>query len=207
MHSSADPSFLRGKNKAPPFSNMRGALAVPRAPHRGRSAQPPARPQAALRPPATRSSTRPTGSRGCGWPAPNARTSSSSTSIFPGSTGSRSRCAFAARRRSTASRSSRSPPEGDRETSFAVGCDGFLQKPIDARSFAQQVASYIGGRRDGDVAPDATGKRLRIQSQRIVAHLEEKVAELSPRQRAPSRARRSSAPSSTATSRTSSRRR
>ena len=26
--------------------------------------------------------------------------------------------------------------EGDRDTSFAVGCDGFIQKPIDARSFA-----------------------------------------------------------------------
>ena len=29
--------------------------------------------------------------------------------------------------------------EGERETSFAVGCDGFLQKPIDARNFARQV--------------------------------------------------------------------
>src|SRR5215472_15445937 len=38
--------------------------------------------------------------------------------------------------------------EGDRDTSFAVGCDGFLQKPIDARNFARQVASYIGGRRE-----------------------------------------------------------
>src|SRR3979411_643620 len=29
--------------------------------------------------------------------------------------------------------------EGDRDTSFAVGCDGFIQKPIDARSFATVV--------------------------------------------------------------------
>jgi signal transduction histidine kinase len=70
--------------------------------------------------------------------------------------------------------------EGDRETSFAVGCDGFMQKPIDARAFAKQVASYIGGQRERQLStPDATGERLRQQSGRIVAHLEEKVAELS----------------------------
>src|SRR5262245_36856732 len=70
--------------------------------------------------------------------------------------------------------------EGDRDTSFAVGCDGFLQKPIDARSFARQVASYIGGHRERMLStPDVQGERLRVQSGRIVAHLEEKVAELS----------------------------
>lgn len=70
--------------------------------------------------------------------------------------------------------------EGDRDTSFAVGCDGFLQKPIDARNFAKQVASYISGRRERMMSsPDVAGERLRLQSGRIVAHLEEKVAELS----------------------------
>jgi signal transduction histidine kinase len=70
--------------------------------------------------------------------------------------------------------------EGDRDTSFAVGCDGFLQKPIDARSFARQVAGYIGGQRERMMStPDVTGERLRLQSGRIVAHLEQKVAELS----------------------------
>jgi signal transduction histidine kinase len=68
--------------------------------------------------------------------------------------------------------------EGDRETSLAVGCDGFLQKPIDAREFAETVAGYLGGRRE-QTSPDLTGSRLRTQSYRIVAHLEEKVAELS----------------------------
>src|SRR5580693_344921 len=38
--------------------------------------------------------------------------------------------------------------EGDKETSFAVGCDGFVQKPIDARQFAAQVANYIRGHRE-----------------------------------------------------------
>jgi signal transduction histidine kinase len=70
--------------------------------------------------------------------------------------------------------------EGDKETSFAVGCDGFVQKPIDARGFAAQVQSYIRGHRERVAQPaDAAGERLRAQSGRIVAHLEAKVAELS----------------------------
>ncbi len=70
--------------------------------------------------------------------------------------------------------------EGDRETSFAVGCDGFLQKPIDARTFASVVKRFLVGHREPFTSsPDATGERLRAQSGRIVAHLEEKVAELS----------------------------
>jgi signal transduction histidine kinase len=68
--------------------------------------------------------------------------------------------------------------EGDRDTSLAVGCDGFLQKPIDAREFAETVEGYLRGRRELS-SPDLMGERLRAQSHRIVAHLESKVAELS----------------------------
>jgi signal transduction histidine kinase len=68
--------------------------------------------------------------------------------------------------------------EGDRETSLAVGCDGFLQKPIDARSFPSVIQRYLKGAKEAP-APDAKSARLMEQSQRIVAHLEEKVAELS----------------------------
>ena len=68
--------------------------------------------------------------------------------------------------------------EGDRNTSLAVGCDGFLQKPIDARSFVQTITGYLGGTRE-QRPPEKTDKHLRLQSQRIVAHLEEKIAELS----------------------------
>src|SRR3954452_15092018 len=67
--------------------------------------------------------------------------------------------------------------EGDRETSLAVGCDGFLQKPIDARSFSTVLQRYLKGAREPP--PPARSARLMEQSQRIVAHLEEKVAELS----------------------------
>ena len=70
--------------------------------------------------------------------------------------------------------------EGDRDTSFAVGCDGFIQKPIDARSFAQLVRRFLSGHREPYTSSaDATGERLRLQSHRIVQHLEQKVAELS----------------------------
>lgn len=66
--------------------------------------------------------------------------------------------------------------EGDRDTSLAVGCDGFIQKPIQARKFADEVRSYLHGRRE---RPTAQGdSRLRAQSEKIVRHLEEKVAEL-----------------------------
>jgi signal transduction histidine kinase len=66
--------------------------------------------------------------------------------------------------------------EGDRDTSLAVGCDGFLQKPIDARTFADTVARYLGGEREAP--PPQRSIRLQEQSQRIVGHLEQKVAEL-----------------------------
>lgn len=68
--------------------------------------------------------------------------------------------------------------EGDRGSSLAVGADGFLQKPIDARSFARTVEGFLQGKRES-MSPDETGRHLRAQSQRIVAHLETKVAELS----------------------------
>ena len=42
------------------------------------------------------------------------------------------------------------------------------------------MRQYLGGHREPMISSaDATGERLRMQSQRIVAHLEEKVAELS----------------------------
>ncbi|MCA9625217.1 MAG: hybrid sensor histidine kinase/response regulator, partial [Myxococcales bacterium] len=66
--------------------------------------------------------------------------------------------------------------EGDRDTSLSVGCDGFLQKPIDARTFAGTIHKYLGGKREAP--PEQNTRRLREQSQRIVAHLEQKVAEL-----------------------------
>ena len=67
--------------------------------------------------------------------------------------------------------------EGDRQTSLAVGADGYISKPIDARSFAEQLGQFLGGHRE---RPDASGEvRLRERSQKIVERLERKVIELS----------------------------
>jgi signal transduction histidine kinase len=68
--------------------------------------------------------------------------------------------------------------EGNRDASLSVGCDGYLQKPIDARTFVDTVWGYIGGHRERMPA-EQSGEQLRRQSQRIVGHLEQKVAELS----------------------------
>ena len=67
--------------------------------------------------------------------------------------------------------------EGNRSTSLAVGCDGFLQKPIDARTFVATIRGYLKGQKEQ--ADDSAGEQLRLQSQRIVSHLEEKLAQLS----------------------------
>ena len=67
--------------------------------------------------------------------------------------------------------------EGDRATSLAVGCDGFLEKPIDARRFPKQIDKFLRGHRERG---DDTGEvHLRQQSQRIATRLEKKVQELS----------------------------
>jgi signal transduction histidine kinase len=69
--------------------------------------------------------------------------------------------------------------EGDRDQSLAVGCDGFLAKPIDVRQFPRQIAAYLAGhreQRDRDIS--GTGI-LRLQGQRMAEHLESKVHELS----------------------------
>jgi signal transduction histidine kinase len=68
--------------------------------------------------------------------------------------------------------------EGSRDGSLSVGCDGFLQKPLDAKRFAEQVGSYLQGRRE-QVPEPTRAVELHQQSQRIVARLEQKVTELS----------------------------
>lgn len=66
--------------------------------------------------------------------------------------------------------------EGDRATSLAVGCDGFLEKPIDARRFPKQIERFLKGHKERG---DETGEHhLRQASQRIVQRLEKKVVDL-----------------------------
>lgn len=66
--------------------------------------------------------------------------------------------------------------EGDRGTSLAVGADGFIGKPIDARRFAKTIGKFLSGHRE---PREGAENELRLQSQKIVQRLEKKVVELS----------------------------
>lgn len=66
--------------------------------------------------------------------------------------------------------------QGDRMTALAVGCDGFMAKPI-GRGFPKELTPYLRGHRE---RVDDTGDMLlRETSSRIVGRLEEKIGELS----------------------------
>jgi len=69
--------------------------------------------------------------------------------------------------------------EGDRETSLAVGADGFIQKPIDARRFPAMVERFLSGHSERKRPSDPGDEALRERSQKIVKRLEGKVVELS----------------------------
>lgn len=66
--------------------------------------------------------------------------------------------------------------EGDRDTSLAVGADGFIGKPIQARRFAKTIDKFLAGHRE---PRERVEDELRLQSQKIVERLEHKVRELS----------------------------
>lgn len=68
--------------------------------------------------------------------------------------------------------------EGDRQTSLAVGADGFIEKPIDATEFARTVDRHLKRRRRKKRSA-RDGELLRDRSQKIVERLERKVLELS----------------------------
>lgn len=66
--------------------------------------------------------------------------------------------------------------EGEKQTTFAVGANGFMTKPINATRFADEVERYLQGHSESG---DDTGViRLRERSQIIVERLEKKVLEL-----------------------------
>lgn len=67
--------------------------------------------------------------------------------------------------------------EGDRAQTLAIGCDGYLAKPINVPEFPRQVGAFLAGHREKAEA-DRTGI-LRSQGQRMAEHLESKVIELS----------------------------
>jgi signal transduction histidine kinase len=67
--------------------------------------------------------------------------------------------------------------EGDRDSTLAVGCDGFIAKPISAAHFAETIARFLEGHREW--ADDGSDRLLRERTQKIVERLEKKIVELS----------------------------
>lgn len=67
--------------------------------------------------------------------------------------------------------------EADRDSTLAVGCDGFIAKPIDAAHFAETINQFLEGHREW--TDDESEFLLRERTQKIVEHLEKKIVELS----------------------------
>jgi signal transduction histidine kinase len=67
----------------------------------------------------------------------------------------------------------------DRERALIAGCDGYIPKPIDVEYLREQIAEFLGGKRE-EIEGDAE-ERLVLQqeyAQELVVQLEEKVREL-----------------------------
>ena len=67
---------------------------------------------------------------------------------------------------------------GDRERAIVAGCTGYIPKPIDVDSFADQVRSYLVGLEEQVDSPEERAQYLLEYNQRLVNRLEEKVREL-----------------------------
>ncbi len=67
--------------------------------------------------------------------------------------------------------------EADRDSTLAVGCDGFIAKPIDAAHFAETIDRFLKGHREW--TDDESEFLLRERTQKIVERLEKKIVELS----------------------------
>ena len=67
---------------------------------------------------------------------------------------------------------------GDRGLSLSIGCDGYIEKPIDVDRFPEQLREFLSGKRDRLRASEER-KRLREYSQVLVERLEASVKDLS----------------------------
>ncbi|MEK6777588.1 MAG: HD domain-containing phosphohydrolase [bacterium] len=67
--------------------------------------------------------------------------------------------------------------DGDRERSLAAGCDGYISKPIDVRSFPDLILSFLNGKREYVSATDEP-YYLKEYSQKLVQQLEKNILEL-----------------------------
>ena len=71
--------------------------------------------------------------------------------------------------------SKRSPAE--RQRALAAGCDGCIEKPIDAQSFPQQIETYLNGKREASNTADQT-RFLKDYNVSLIDNLQAKVEEL-----------------------------
>lgn len=66
---------------------------------------------------------------------------------------------------------------GDREMALAVGCDGYILKPIDITRLPGEVRKYIQGKRE-KTEESASDNLLMAQGQKLAARLQAKIEEL-----------------------------
>lgn len=66
---------------------------------------------------------------------------------------------------------------GDRNLSLSVGCDGYIQTPIDAQRFPEQLSEFLHGKRERLLGAEER-RYLREYSQALVDRLEATVREL-----------------------------
>ena len=69
---------------------------------------------------------------------------------------------------------------GTRERALTAGCDGFILKPIDPRMLPDQIAEFLGGKRE-PLPKGVEMTMLREYNARLVERLEQQVRELSAR--------------------------
>jgi putative nucleotidyltransferase with HDIG domain len=62
----------------------------------------------------------------------------------------------------------------DRERALAIGCDGYIPKPIDVDTFPSQIAQYLKGKQD-KIDQQKKDQYLKEYSQDLVDKLQEKV--------------------------------
>jgi signal transduction histidine kinase len=67
--------------------------------------------------------------------------------------------------------------KGDRERTLVAGCDGYIAKPLDVDTFAQQVAEFLHGKRER-VEEQVEGSVLRELNQRLVYRMVRQIEEL-----------------------------
>jgi signal transduction histidine kinase len=66
---------------------------------------------------------------------------------------------------------------GDRERTLVAGCDGYIAKPLDVDTFAQQVAEFLHGKRER-LEAQMEGPFLKELNQRLVYRMVRQIEEL-----------------------------